>query len=46
MCLLGAGKTERSSIVFANVVAKRFGQTEAQVANSVGLAGQSMRTEN
>jgi hypothetical protein len=38
---LGAGKTERSSIVIANVGAKRLGMTEAEVANSVDLAGQS-----
>ena len=34
--LLGARKTEPSGIVFAYVWGKRLGQTEAQVANSVG----------
>lgn len=45
-CLLGARRAERSSIVFAIVRPKRPGMTEAELANSVDLAGQSKRAES
>lgn len=41
--MLGARKTERSSIVLANVWAKRLGPTETQISYSVNLEGQSGR---
>ena len=41
--LLGALKTEHSSVVCTGVGARRLGKTETQVANSVGTVGQSRK---